>query len=354
MHNGLLIEEGCYYGPWMTEIIRGLRGHHEPQEEVVFAAILDRLARDRPVAPSIVEFGSFWSYYTMWFCAQWPTARGVAVEPDPVYLDIGRRNARLNSLSEQITFLPGAVGNAPGSIIEFVAESTGTGAPVELYDLDSLFMAQNLTRVDLAMIDIQGFETILLGRGKELLASGAIRFAIISTHHHRISGDYLTHQKALEVLLELGAHVIAEHSVSESFSGDGLIAVAFHCADIDLIVPISRARAKDSLFGEHEYELDRLAITLAERDENLSHYQRHVERIEAELDAFQTGSTKQPGQLVTPAPALPLTEDKPNSEVVDALTARLATATHTLEALHQSKLWRWSRLPRRVYSRLRR
>ncbi len=25
MHNGVVIEEGCYYGSWMTEVIRRLR-----------------------------------------------------------------------------------------------------------------------------------------------------------------------------------------------------------------------------------------------------------------------------------------------------------------------------------------
>jgi hypothetical protein len=32
MHNGLLVEEGGHYGAWMTEVVRTLRGHHEPQE----------------------------------------------------------------------------------------------------------------------------------------------------------------------------------------------------------------------------------------------------------------------------------------------------------------------------------
>ena len=38
MHNGLLIEEGGYFGQWMTEILRSSHGVHEPQEEVVFAS----------------------------------------------------------------------------------------------------------------------------------------------------------------------------------------------------------------------------------------------------------------------------------------------------------------------------
>ncbi|MEJ6741029.1 MAG: hypothetical protein QNL59_10930, partial [Actinomycetota bacterium] len=44
MHNGVLVEDGCYYGAITSEIIHCLRGIHEPQEEVAFAAILNRLA----------------------------------------------------------------------------------------------------------------------------------------------------------------------------------------------------------------------------------------------------------------------------------------------------------------------
>src|ERR1700735_2772689 len=56
MHNGVLVREGCYHGPWMTEIIRRLRGHHEPQEEFAFHAVLERLASDTP-EPTMVELG---------------------------------------------------------------------------------------------------------------------------------------------------------------------------------------------------------------------------------------------------------------------------------------------------------
>ena len=43
MHNGVPVVEGCYYGSWMTEIIQGLWGHDEPQEEAAFHVLLERL-----------------------------------------------------------------------------------------------------------------------------------------------------------------------------------------------------------------------------------------------------------------------------------------------------------------------
>ncbi len=71
MHNGVLVDEGCYYGDWMTEIIRCLRGHHEPQEERVFHDILRRLASSGDDA-TMVELGSFWAYYSLWFATRMP------------------------------------------------------------------------------------------------------------------------------------------------------------------------------------------------------------------------------------------------------------------------------------------
>jgi hypothetical protein len=124
------------------------------------------------------------------------------------------------------------------------------------HDLRSLLQLGGLDYADVVLSDIQGAESILLERARDDLAAGRVRFLIVSTHHHSISGDPLTHQHALELLTQAGAHVIAEHSVSESYSGDGLIAVSFDPRDKDFTVRLSHARAKDSLFGELEWDLD--------------------------------------------------------------------------------------------------
>lgn len=256
MHNGLLVREGGYFGDWMAEIIRCLQGHHEPQEEVVFDAVVRHLVSDTP-EPTMIELGSFWTYYGLWLCHVAPRARVVALEPDPAYMAVGRLNAELNGFTDRVTFVDGAVGGSPGEELEFLAESDGVRRSTPQFDLDSLMALSGLDHVDLVLADIQGYETVLLERAVETLRAGRVRFLIVSTHHHTISGDALTHQAALTLLLEAGAHVIAEHSVSESFSGDGLIAVSFDDRDRDLVVNISHARARDSLFGELEHDLAR-------------------------------------------------------------------------------------------------
>jgi FkbM family methyltransferase len=254
MHNGLLIERGCYYGPWMDEIIRATGGHHEPQEELVFFRLLERLSQTEGDKCS-VEFGSFWAYYSMWFVRNFPGARSIALEPDPAYLEVGKRNAALNGLQDAITFGQGVVGAEPGSLVSFVAESDGKPYDVKQYDLASTMAEFDLSHVDLLMVDIQGFEEVLLPRALEQLAAAKVRFLIVSTHHHLISGNPTTHQDVLALLVAAGAHIIVEHNVSESYSGDGLIAASFDPRDDDFTLEVSYNRASASLFGGLEAEL---------------------------------------------------------------------------------------------------
>jgi len=269
MHNGLLVERGCYYGPWTDEVIRVTGGHHEPQEELVFYRILERLAKSEGKKCSI-EFGSFWAYYTMWFAHDFPGARSIALEPDPPYLDTGKRNAALNGLQDAITFRQGAVGAEPGSLASFVAESDGKAYDVEQYDLASTMAEFDMSHVDLLMVDIQGFEQVLLPRALEQFAAGKVHFLIVSTHHHFISGNPTTHQDVLELLVNAGAHIIVEHSVSESYSGDGLIAASFDPQDSDFTVEVSYNRASKSLFGGLEPELAEARSNLAAAREELA------------------------------------------------------------------------------------
>lgn len=93
----------------------------------------------------------------------------------------------------------------------------------------------------------------MLRSGEDYFRSGKIRFVVVSTHHYSISGDALTHQKCLNLIKSCGGHIIAEHTVSESYSGDGLIAASFNPKDSGWTETISYARAKESLFGEPEY-----------------------------------------------------------------------------------------------------
>ena len=111
--------------------------------------------------------------------------------------------------------------------------------------------------VDVLLSDIQGGEAEMLEGAAGSIERGKIRFVVISTHHHSISGDALTHQKCLEFLRDRGALTLAEHSVAESYSGDGLIVASFQPEDRHIPpIMVSRNRSTNSLFRELEYDLN--------------------------------------------------------------------------------------------------
>lgn len=171
MHNGILIEAGCYYGAWMTEIIRRLRGHHEPQEEAAFHVVVERIRADPPPEPVMIELGSFWAYYSLWMARSLPAARLVLVEPDHANLEAGRRNMALNR--QRARHIHAAVGMPDGASAELICESDGVRRPVALVSVDGIMQREGLDHVDLLLCDAQGAELTMLDGLVELSRSAA-------------------------------------------------------------------------------------------------------------------------------------------------------------------------------------
>ena len=120
MHNGLKVVAGGYYGDWMQELIRLCRGHHEPQEEVLFATVLKHIPDDA----AMIELGGYWSFYSLWFQSLSAKRRSIVVEADPGHLEIGRANARLNGCGP--SFVNAFVGGRSAPPSPFQTEDSGT------------------------------------------------------------------------------------------------------------------------------------------------------------------------------------------------------------------------------------
>lgn len=250
MHNGLLVKRGGYYGEWMERIIRELKGHHEPQEEKVFYEILKRL---KP-GSTMIELGAFWSYYSLWFNKAIKDAVNICCEPDTSNIEVGKINAVLNNAN--LSFINSAAGEDPGSIIDFPLESKpGELVEVPIISVDELMKKNALSKLDLLHMDVQGHELSAIRGATKTIKSGKLRFIIVSTHHYSISGDPLTHFQCEELIKSLGGHIIASHTVLESYSGDGLIAASFNKADKDLHINVSINSSTHSLYKPYEYDL---------------------------------------------------------------------------------------------------
>ena len=250
MHNGLKVIQGGYYGAWMCKLIEQLEGHHEPQEEIVFHEINKRAANDG----LMIELGCYWAYYSLWFLKDRPQRQAIGVEPDANHLIIAEANARLNQLEHQFTVLHGL---SSASSNESIAISTESGEELKLrgYTLEELLCCSKHSMVEIAHCDAQGAESHVVDQVITLGKHHRLRFCIISTHAYEITGDPLTHHTCLDKLRAAGAHIIAEHDVHESFSGDGLIAASFCDDDKDLVIKLSCNRYSTSLFPNPAYHL---------------------------------------------------------------------------------------------------
>jgi len=250
MHNGIRVLADGYDGGWMAEIITRLRGHHEPQEELVFHEVLRHL----PPKATMIELGGSWAYYSLWFLHEnGETRRAIVVEPDPQNLALGRTNAGLNN--SRIEFVQASVGFENTPPRDFLTEHSGQ-IRIPKITVAKLLNDYKIERLDLLHCDAQGAETDVLRSCMELLISRRIQFCFISTHHHCITGDPLTHQQCLALVKEAGGKILAEHDVHESFSGDGLIVAYFGNSQLHWTSPqLSYNRYSQSLFRNPLYDL---------------------------------------------------------------------------------------------------
>ena len=227
MHDGTLVLADSYCGAWMSRIIAGLHGHHEPQEELLFHALL---AHVRP-GTLVVELGAYWAFYTNWYLGAVPGSRAVCIEPEPAHLEIGRRNLALNGREAQLI----------RAVVGEVQRPAGDDG-LECLDMPALEERIEHEPIELLHMDVQGAEAGFIRSLRRSAAAERVRFLVVSTHHASISGSASTHDDCLEELRAQGAVILAEHSVAESFSGDGLIVASFDPRDRWLRPPpMSRA-----------------------------------------------------------------------------------------------------------------
>ncbi len=201
MHNGLKIVLNCYYDvQWLTDVMFALKGHHEPQEEKCFYEVLKYI----PDNATMLELGSFWAYYSLWFASEIKNPKNYMIEPDPKRLEAGKKNFALNNKTG--TFKQAFVGNMQDNV-----NVTG----VEWLSIDEFIEKEEIEHINILHADIQAAEYDMLKTAVKHLNS--IDYFFISTHSDEI------HRQCLNFFKIHKFHILADHSVSESCSADGLI-----------------------------------------------------------------------------------------------------------------------------------
>jgi hypothetical protein len=201
MHNGIEVLVDGYYGNGITRMLTANRGCHEPQEEVVFDAIVNSL----PPGAIMVEAGAYWAFYSMWLLKLDPEARVFLIEPEDKNLNIGKRNFEHNSCKGNFTHA--YVGAAPGT--------SDSGVPIVA--MDSFATDHGLAHIHLLHADVQGFEIELLYGAESLLSSKRIDYLFISTHSPEL------HRQSSDRLRLLGYDILVSVDLHETHSVDGVL-----------------------------------------------------------------------------------------------------------------------------------
>lgn len=211
MHNGVKIIKGSYHGDWMTKIIQETKGHHEPQEEKAFYEVLESLQSPA----TMIELGSNWAYYSMWFNKKIQDSRNMMIEPTIKKLQAGRDNFKINNMQGE--FFHAFVGRDSEKNAKFV-DWDGKVYTLDRICIDDFCKSNNIDHVDVVHSDIQGAEYEMLLGSKNMIEQNKIDHFFISTH---ISDNL--HNKCRDFLTENGYKILCEHTIRESYSADGLI-----------------------------------------------------------------------------------------------------------------------------------
>jgi hypothetical protein len=218
LHNGLRVLRNSYYGLGPTLLFRKNRGVHEPQEERIFQEVLKTL----PPGSLMLELGSYWAFYSMWFCRAVPQARAYMVEPMAENLEFGRKNFAANSLQGQFT--QAYAGRHSG----VAADGTKTIC------VDDFVAQHEIGRVDILHSDIQGAELDMLQGAEKTIQAGQIGWFFVSTHSEEL------HFACERYLQAKSIAIVASISLVDSYSVDGiLVGRATH---VPPITPISLSR----------------------------------------------------------------------------------------------------------------
>lgn len=201
LHNGIRVDPLSYYNYPILKMLMENKGVHEPQEEKIFQQVLHSLSKNS--SKKMLELGSYWSFYSIWFKKLFPTAQCYMVEPHRQNLVYGKRNFKLNQLEG--TFMHYGIG-----AVHNEAKNITT--------VDWICQQQNIDFLDILHSDIQGFELEMLHGAERMFSENRIGYVFISTHSNEL-------HYACKKWIEENSNFItvATADLDASYSWDGVL-----------------------------------------------------------------------------------------------------------------------------------
>jgi FkbM family methyltransferase len=166
-------------------------GNYEPQETAIVHSILQP-------GMTFVDVGANWGYYTLLAAkAVGSTGRVAALEPDPRLYEVLTRNLAINGLGQVTAYrnaaaeqnaqlvLSGYDSSGGNFGVSRIADGAGEGPNVfnvEAMTLDEFTQRNDIGRIDLLKMDIEGAELRALVGARGLLGSGKLHRILIELH----------------------------------------------------------------------------------------------------------------------------------------------------------------------------
>lgn len=177
LHNGNRVPitgQNSYYGDF-SKVLLINRGVHEPLEEFCFQETLKKITDQKPM---MIELGSYWAHYSMWFLKKFSNAECFMVEPDRKALNAGYSNFQANNFPN-------------GQFIHSKVANDG-------FKIDSFTNEKKLKKISILHSDIQGSELEMLDGAKNFLTQQIANYIFLSTHSQKI------HEEAKQKLESFG------------------------------------------------------------------------------------------------------------------------------------------------------
>ena len=164
-----------------------------------------------PSGSTMLEFGSYWAFYSMWFYSEVADARCFCVEPDSRNIQMGKDNFALNfgDLLPRVAFEQAFAGQADAI--------ASPDKEIPTVSVDGFLSKHGILQLAILHADTQGHELDVLLGATNSLAAAAIDYVFLSTHTNEL------HRLCLAELRKHRYRILADVDLLETYSLDGLI-----------------------------------------------------------------------------------------------------------------------------------
>jgi len=153
----------------------------------------------------MIELGSYWAFYSMWFLKDANNGKVFLVDPSPKNLMHGMKNFSLNNLNGDFT-------------CAFIAEKSYSKMnQIPTISLDSFANEKDIQDISVLHVDIQGYELEMMKGAQKLFQDKKIQYIFLATHSKKL------HFECLEFLEKINYNIITLSDKPKNKWEDGFI-----------------------------------------------------------------------------------------------------------------------------------